>query len=158
DAIDATMTALAAYLLLWTLLIEPVLRYDPSATFAAVLLPIGVLLIFASASRLALAGGWRIPALAVLLCVSVAVMVAFALQLANGLPQGRHWANEGVDLMAEVYFVAVGWLGLHPSLLRGVVRVPVGPETPSTQRMLLFATLAAIPPAVWLAQESGVVA
>ena len=74
DAIDATMTALATFLLLWTLVIAPLLQYNPRSAFSAILWPIGVLLVLAAASRLTLAGGWRVPAVAVLLVVSFAVM------------------------------------------------------------------------------------
>ena len=157
DALDAAMIALACYLLLWVLLIEPTIRGRPVSVTAAVLVPIGTLLILTSAGRLALAGGWRIPALLVLLVVSVGLIVAVAAVIAvlvTGLAAG---AAEGVLRVSyatyvpiDAYFIALGWLGLHPSLLRGIVRLSASPEAPTRQRIALFAVLAVIPPLVWL--------
>ncbi len=157
DALDAAMMALACYLLLWVLLIEPTIRGRPVSVTAAVLVPMGTLLILTSAGRLALAGGWRIPALLVILVVSVGLIVEFAAVfavivtgLAAGGSEGMLRVSDATYVLIDAYFIALGWLGLHPSLLRGIVPLSAGPEAPSRQRIALFAVLAVIPPLVWL--------
>ena len=48
DVLDATMTALAAYLLLWVFMVAPSVGREPLVVLGAAVFPIGVLLVFAT--------------------------------------------------------------------------------------------------------------
>jgi diguanylate cyclase (GGDEF)-like protein len=149
DVLDATMTALAAYLLLWVFMVAPSVGREPLVVLGAAVFPIGVLLVFATGWRLILAGGLREPpttllilGLFALLAASFAVLLpALATTTAQGGIVGR--------LLWGVYGIGLGAAGVHPALTRPSPKKHTRSTESSPWRIALFAVLALIPPLVW---------
>jgi diguanylate cyclase len=149
DVLDAVMSALAVYLVLWTLFIAPAVRDDVFPVWVAVLLPIGSLLIFTTAMRLVLGGGLRDPAVALIIVAAFGLLLTFGIVVVLGLRTGSLRLSEPLGALGSLYFTAFGAAGLQPALGRHRIGVTTQGEATGWPRTLLFAVLALIPPVVW---------
>jgi diguanylate cyclase (GGDEF)-like protein len=152
DTLDAVMTALAVYLLLWAAFIAPAVSSEEFPLVFAVLLPIGSLLVFTTALRLAFGGGLRDPALALLIAGAFVVFVISGVVLALSLRTGSLPLYKWLGVLASIYFALFGAAGLHPALGRSRGGRAEPAEAIGWARMLLFGVLAVIPPAVRAAE------
>jgi diguanylate cyclase (GGDEF)-like protein len=149
DVLDATMTALAAYLLLWVFMIAPSVGREPLVLLGAAVFPIGVLLVCTIGVRLILVGGLREPptrlvilGLFLLLAASLAVLMpALTTTTAQGEIVGR--------VLWALYGIGLGAAGLHPALIRPSPQKHTRSTEASPWRIALFAVLVLIPPLVW---------
>ena len=156
DTLDALAIALATFLVLFALVIHPVLSGGWVSVIAAIIFPMGALLILAMSVRVVFSIG--VPT------VSVGLLL---------LAQGLHFvgsasaqvsALRGTGLMTGVAtaslllyspwvwsasFVVLGAAGLHPSLRRTLYRPGRRPGPLSKRRMLLAVVLAVVVPIAW---------
>lgn len=149
DVIDAVMTALAVYLVLWVALIAPALGHESFPVAAGVTLPIGSLLVFTTSMRLAFGGGFRDSAMALVLAASFLFGLTLGVLLVLGLRDGSLFLYERAATAASVYFTLFGAAGLHPALDRRRTGVTGQGEATRWPRVALFAVLVLVPPAVW---------
>jgi diguanylate cyclase (GGDEF)-like protein len=155
DVLDATMTALAVFLLLWALILDPVNEASaPSATTATVF-PLEALLVATLAVRLMLAGGLSDPAIAPLLVAVVAQLGTTVSVVAPSLGRPEFQVGPAGTALFLVYGVSIGVAGIllrpNPVPYRSGGRY--GDTSPG--RLVLFAVLALVPPAAWAIQLGG---
>jgi len=155
DVLDAAMTALAMFLLLWALILDPANSASaPSATTATVF-PLEALLVATLAVRLMLAGGLRDPATAALLVAVGAQLGTTVSVVAPSLGRPEFQVGPIGNLLFLLYGVAMGVAGL---LLRPApmpYRSRERHDDTSPGRLVLFAVLALVPPVAWAIQLTG---
>jgi diguanylate cyclase (GGDEF)-like protein len=156
DALDSLMVATAAFLLIWSLLIDPFLDAGPDLAgdapgLARVIgLPFGALVLLALATRLVLGGGLRNGSYRILL-LSVLAMVAGATGvLLPAFQLQALVATVAAALFLAVHSVLLGAAALHPAL----DHPPPVPSTVhtadiSTRRVLSYMGLGLIAPLAW---------
>jgi diguanylate cyclase (GGDEF)-like protein len=149
DVLDATMTALAAYLLLWTFVLEPAVDHNAGPLAGAVAFPIGILLVFAIAVKLVLSGGLRDPSTRLLLLGVAALLTADGLTLIPAVRTSTIRAGVLVTVLWLIYSAAMGGAGLYPTAVRRQRRDSSSSNDTSWRRMALFAVLALVTPIAW---------
>jgi diguanylate cyclase (GGDEF)-like protein len=152
DLIDALMTSLAIYLLLWVVLIEPALQANALPLSVAVTLPIGSLLVFTASLRLVFGNGLRYPPIALVLLATAVQLAAFEAVVMPGLFSGSLIVSEPVANLNAISFAAFGAAGVHPLLGRHRMPARDGSDVTGPARIALFAVLSLVLPAVGLAQ------
>lgn len=149
DALDATMVALASFLLLWVFVIQDQFVLGTGMAAAIVVLPASALIAFALVVKLALGGGLRDPALALLILV-VAVLLAVTLGIfVLGLGTRALRANAVTTTAWSTYGPLLGLIGLLPSFTRPRRPVDVGTPDLSTVRLVLFSLIVLTPLVAW---------
>src|SRR5690606_32201578 len=118
DALDATMVSLAVFLVLFSLVIHPVLPLNAATVTAAIILPLGALLVFAMTVRVVLAVGLPTVSLGLLLAAIAAMVATVVSVLVPALTPGGGQAGVVSDLLLMSSSVLIGLSGLHPSLAR----------------------------------------
>jgi diguanylate cyclase (GGDEF)-like protein len=149
DLVDATMIALATFLVLFALVIHPVLPADHTVLAAAVLYPVGALLIFAMTIRVAFSVGRPTPALGLLLLgmvAGVATTVVVVLHVLDAVPSDT---NPASYVLWGTYSILLGAAGLHPSLGRTRRWRNPRQDALSRRRTALFLVLAVVAPVAW---------
>lgn len=146
DLLDAMMTAMAVYLGLWVLYIEPGLRSDAFPLGTAVTLPIGSLLVFTTAVWLVLGGGLRDPAVALVLLGAAVEVLVFGLLVVLALRSGTLQVYEDLAPLGSLYFALFGAAGLHWKLGRPRRRASGGTDATGRLRIALFVVLALVLP------------
>jgi diguanylate cyclase len=147
DLLDAIMTALAAFLLLWEVLVGP--RggtSNPSTATAAVFL-IATLLVITLGARLLLARGLSHAPTTLLVLASLTLIGVNASAVAPVLGRAALQGSSATGALFLAYGVVLGTAGLTLS----VGRPPVAPTRAgaSPGRLALFVALALAPPAAW---------
>ena len=148
DVLDAGMTAMAAFLLLWAFVIAPRIGRQPVVVLGATLSVLGVVVVLTMSLKLGLSGGMRDPAtrlvvLAVFALVAAALTVLLPALGAHSLP--------GIEIGRSFYClfaIALGAAALQPGLVRRKYPLPERSGS-SPARLSLFAVLAVVPVAVW---------
>jgi diguanylate cyclase (GGDEF) domain len=149
DALDATMVALASFLLLWVFVIQDRFVLGSDTAAAIVVLPASALVAFTLAVKLALGGGLRDPAIALLIVV-VAVLLAVTLGIfVLGLGTRELRANAMTTVAWSTYGPLLGLIGLLPSFTRPRRPVDVGTPDLSTARLVLFSVIVLTPLVAW---------
>jgi diguanylate cyclase (GGDEF)-like protein len=152
DLLDALMTAMALYLLLWVVLIEPALRSNAFPVVSAVTLPIVSLLVFTTGLRLVFGGGLRDPAIALVLLGTALQLLTFDIVIVPGLQSGSLLVGERVAILGSAYFAAFGAAGLHPALRRPRAPAPAPADETGRHRIALFVLLSLVLPFVGVAE------
>jgi diguanylate cyclase (GGDEF)-like protein len=151
DALDAAMTALAAFLLVWTAIVGPRLSAGSVGLVAAVVIPVGFIIPFSVAVRLVLSGAVRDRATLLALLALAAQLTAWLSVLSPFLPYGLPARTNPTALVLYLcYGTLLGAAGLF--LGRPPFReasAPAARETASWGRLLLFAVVALVPPIAW---------
>ncbi len=157
DALDSLMVATAAFLLLWSLVIDPFLDVGPDLSddapnLARVIgLPFGALVLLALAIRLVLGGGLRNGSCRILLLAVVALIAGTAGVLWPAFPPGSiAVATLVAAAFLAVHSVLLGAAGLHPAL----DQPPPGASAArtaniSTLRVLSYMGLGLLAPLAW---------
>jgi diguanylate cyclase len=149
DMLDATVIALAVYLVLFALVIGPVLPSGSGAILGGVLFPLGALLLFAMAVWVALSRGVRSTSVGLLmLAVCLAVVISVTL-VVLGLNTGTLWGHVPAQLLYGVFAILLGCAALHPSLGRQPEPRVRRHGTVSSRRIKLLAGLAIVAPLAW---------
>jgi diguanylate cyclase (GGDEF)-like protein len=148
DVVDAAMTALAAFLLLWAFAIEERIDAQALTVLGTAAFALGILLVFSLAVRLALVGGMREPVLRLLILGVFAILAAAVSVLLPILSTAFPRGGDIGRVFWALFVIAVGAAGIHPALAHVRLRPNPLPEA-SARRIGLFAVLALVPPAVW---------
>jgi diguanylate cyclase (GGDEF)-like protein len=149
NGLDAAMTALAAYLLLWAFMILPNVSREPLNFLGASVFPMGVLLVFTIGVRLVLSGGLREPATRLLILGLFTLLGSSLAVLLHTLTTAAPLGGIVGRLLWGVYGVGLGVAGLHPALTRPHPPDHARSSAASPWRIGLFAVLAQVPPLVW---------
>jgi len=152
DVLDATMTGLAAYLLLWSFWIAPSVGREPLAILGAAVFPIGVVLVFSIGVKLILAGGLREPPTRLLILGLFALLAASFAVLMPALTTTTTQGGIVGRLLWGLYGIGLGAAGLHPALTPPSPREQTRSTDVSPWRIALFAVLTLVPPLVWAIQ------
>jgi len=148
DALDASITALGAFLVAWVLYIDPALTRSPSAfsSLVAIAIPAASLLVFAMAVNLAFGGALSTWSGRLLLLSTVAALVTTSLVYFR--PIGTLTVPVDVPIVAAwlAHAILLGAAGLAADFvdLTGSPRRPA-PDLPRW-RMVLFVVLALLAP------------
>jgi diguanylate cyclase (GGDEF)-like protein len=149
DTFDATMVALACFLLLWVFAIQDRFVVGPGLAGAIVVLPASGLVVFALAVRLALSGGLRDPAVALLILVVALLLTVTLGVFVLGLGSGALRGNEMTTVLWSAYGPLLGAIGLLPSFTRPRQTTDVGTSDLSTARLVLFSVIVLVPLVAW---------
>jgi diguanylate cyclase (GGDEF)-like protein len=150
DLLDSVMIALAAFLLLWALVIDPALDLNRGSSLAAIVFPLGELLVLAAAVKLMFGDGHRDPVLRLVLLAMLALLGSGLAVLVPALGTGFLQNSQLAGVLWAGYATLLGAAGIHPSLERPRERRLRGPENLPWLRMIMFVALALIAPAAWL--------
>jgi diguanylate cyclase (GGDEF)-like protein len=162
DTVDALAIALATFLVLFALVIHPVLVGGWAAVAAAIVFPLGSLLILAMIVRVVFSIG--VPTVSVGLVLLAACwhfVVATSVQLSalstTGLLPRLEVGSLQVasPMLWPIVFVLLGAAGLHPSLGRVRYRPARRYGTLSKRRMVLAAVLVVVVPIAWWFEIQG---
>jgi diguanylate cyclase len=149
DLLDATVVALAVFLVLFALVIHPALPPDTDAAAGAIIFPLGALLLFAAAVWVALSVGVPTRSIGLLLLAVLFGLLATTSLLIPGIVTGSITGSRHADGLFAAYFITLAAALLHPSL----DRLPTGRPHPhasvSRRRMALLALLAVTAPIAW---------
>ena len=152
--LDATVIATGVGLLAWVFLIDPYVR-DPELSLVdrlvSIAYPLGDLVLFAVAVRLAVGPGRRPPSFWLLAASIVALFVSDVLY---GLLQlAGEWHQGGpVDLGWAAFYLCWGAAALHPSMRALSERSAGGPRL-TRNRLVLLALASLVAPAVLVIQD-----
>lgn len=155
DALDATMVALAVFLLLWVFAIQTQVEIRPDTAPVVVVLPVTALVAFAMAVRLAFGGGMRDPATALLIVV-VGLLLATTLGgFVLDVDSSALGSTAGLSLLWSAHGLLLGLIAVLPSFSR-----PRGPGKPATNdmsfgRLMLFSVLVLVPLVAWAHNSFG---
>ena len=149
DALDATMVSLATFLVLFSLVIHPVLPLGGATVTAAIVLPLGALLVFAMAVRVVLAVGLPTVSLRLLLAAMAALVATVVSVLVSALTPGGGRVGAVSDVLLMSHSVLIGLSGLHPSLAQADPQFRRTRKALSTQRTALLVILSVIAPLAW---------
>jgi diguanylate cyclase (GGDEF)-like protein len=156
DALDATMLALATFLLFWAFFFDHAFMIGARTTAIAVLLPIGALLAFAMAVKVTLGGGLRDPATA-LLVVTVAVLLSVTVgTFALGIGSSSLGTNATTNILWSTHGLLLGVIGLLPSFTLRRQRAEVATSDMSTARVVVFSIVVLVPIVAWIDSIFGV--
>jgi diguanylate cyclase (GGDEF)-like protein len=149
DGLDAAMTCLCGFLLVWSFAIEPVFVQSARAIAVAIVIPVGALFVVSLAVRIALGGGLRDPATAVLLGATGLLVALALLKIIPTLGSGTFRESIATSFVSAAYGVVLGCIGLLPSFPKP--RHPPGAATTDLtgQRLALFVFLALVPLVAW---------
>jgi diguanylate cyclase (GGDEF)-like protein len=153
DGLDAAMTCLCGFLLVWSFAIEPVFVESAAAIAIAIVIPAGTLFVVSLAVRIVLGGGLQDRATAVLLG-AIGLLVALALlKIIPTVGTGTFRESVATSFVLAAYGVVLGCIGLVPSFPKP--RHPPGAATTDLtgRRLALFVFLALVPLVAW-AQQS----
>jgi len=146
DLLDAMMTAIAVYLGLWVLYIEPGLRSDAFPISTAVTLPIATLVIFTTALWLVLGGGLRDAAVALVLLGAAVEVLLFGVLVVLALRTGTLRVYEEWAPLGSLYFALFGAAGLHWRLGQPRRRASGDSDETGRLRIALFVALSLVLP------------
>jgi diguanylate cyclase (GGDEF)-like protein len=149
DTIDATMVALAAFLLLWVFAIEDEFTLSPGTAAAIVALPVSALVVFALAVKLALGGGLRDPATAMLILVVAVLLTVTLSTFVLGLESRTLRTNGMTNVLWSTYGPLLGVIGLLPSFTRPRRPADSATNDLSTHRLVLFSVIVLVPLVAW---------
>jgi diguanylate cyclase (GGDEF)-like protein len=165
DTVDASVVALAAFLVVFAVVIHPMLGGGWSLA-GAIIAVLGALLIFVMAIRVVLAVGVPSVSLGLVLtalCAFGVGGVSFTLPaltttglrhaLAAGvfptITVGSHHITSPVLPLFVIYSVLLGAAGLHPSLCRTCKHLTLQRDSLSARRLVLAAVVAVVVTVVW---------
>jgi len=149
DALDASMIALATFLLLWVYVFDEVFTLNPLNAAITILLPVGALLAFAMAVKVTLSGGMRDPVTA-LLVVFVGLLVGVTVgSFVIGLNSGAYGTNALTDALWSVDGLLLGLIALLPTFARPPQPSEVGSSDMSASRVIVFSLLVQVPLLAW---------
>ncbi|MBX6751278.1 MAG: GGDEF domain-containing protein [Micromonosporaceae bacterium] len=149
DTLDATMVALACFLLLWVFVIQDRFVLGPGVVAGIVVLPASALVAFALAVKLALGGGLRDPAIALLIVVVAVLLVVTLSIFVLGLGSGMLRGNTTSTVLWSAYGPLLGLIGLLPSFTRPRRPVDAGTSDLATARLVLFSAIVLTPLVAW---------
>jgi len=155
DALDATIIALATFLVLWGFAVNEVLTISPRTASIGVVLPFGALLAFAMAVKVALGGGLRDPATAVLVVIVAVALSVTLVNLVLGVGSNALRTNAATHLLLTAYGVLVGVVGVLPSLTRPRPRAEVASGDMSRARLVVFSLIVLLPLLAWWESSFG---
>jgi diguanylate cyclase (GGDEF)-like protein len=147
DLLDATMTALAAFLLLWAAVVGPRGGTTNPATLTAAIFLIGSLLVIALGVRLLMGRGVNHAPTTLLLLASLALVGTNATAVAPVLGEPALRGGSASTSLFLAYSVALGATGL--TLSKTQPRLNRRPVATTRARIVLFVGLALVPPAAW---------
>jgi diguanylate cyclase len=155
DALDATMIALAAFLLLWAFIFDELFTISAQFAAVAVLLPFGAVLAFVMAVKVVLGGGLRDHATA-LLVVVVAVLLGVTLDnLTRGIGLGSLTTHPTTNIVWSTYGLLLGLIGLLPSFTRPRRLAELATSDMSTARVVVFGLVVLVPLVAWAESNFG---
>jgi diguanylate cyclase (GGDEF)-like protein len=149
DRVDAGMAAAGSLLLLWLFVTEPVAPAKNGWYIAgAILFPVGTLLVFVTAVKIALSYGPRPSSVLLVVLAAGASVVAGVAMLLPAIHTGLLTAHPLEQVVWATHGGLLGAAALHPSF----VHVALGPGLVANElsrwRILLFAVLAVLVPTV----------
>jgi diguanylate cyclase len=152
DMLDAAVVALAVFLVLFALAIRPTLPPIGEAVAAAVIFPLGALLLFAMAVWLVLSVGVPTVSTGLLLLAVGAGLGGTVSLLVPGLGTGVIEGDPLTWALFSVFFILIGAAGLHPSLGHSRRPQPHRHDPVSRRRIGLLALLAVVAPVAWVSE------
>jgi diguanylate cyclase (GGDEF)-like protein len=144
DTLDATLVALATFLLLFWLVIGTVTPPGDTSLLAEVVYPLGALVLFAMTVRVALSVGVPTVSLGLLLLSMVARVGATVSLLVPALTTGSMYGGLLTPYLGAASNLLLGAAALHPSLAATRVRRVRDHELVSRPRVLLFVLMALV--------------
>ncbi len=155
DALDATMVALAVFLLLWVFALETQFEIRPGTAPVVVVLPITALVAFAMALRLAFGGGMRDPATALLLVV-VGLLLATTLGgFVLDVESSTLGSTAGLSLLWSAHGLLLGLIAVLPSFSKPRRPGKTATYDMSLARVVLFSLLVLVPLVAWAHNSFG---
>jgi diguanylate cyclase (GGDEF)-like protein len=148
DALDASITALGAFLVAWVLYIDPMLAHSPSAfaTLITIAVPAALLLVFAMAVNFAFSGAWstwsgRLLLLSTAASLCTTILVYFGpierLTVPIGAPIVAIWLG---------HVILLGGAGIPADFLNVVGSRPRSAPDLPPWRIVIFVVLALLAP------------
>jgi diguanylate cyclase (GGDEF)-like protein len=153
DLLDAIMTALAAFLLLWAVVVGPRGGTSDSATTTAAGFLIGCLLVITLGVRLVLGRGLYHAPTTLMLLASLALVGVNAAAVAPVLGEPAMRSGPLSNALFLCYGVAIGAAGATLSTAKPRLNRPLRVTSPG--RMALFVALALVPPTAWAIEVSA---
>ena len=153
DLLDATMTALAAFLLVWAAVVGPRGGTTNSATTTAAVFLIGCLLVVTLGVRLVLGRGVSHRPTTLMLLASLALVGVNASAAAPALGRPALESGPVSTSLFLAYGVAIGAAGMTLSAAGPRLNRPARVTSP--HRIALFVALALVPPTAWAIEVAG---
>jgi diguanylate cyclase (GGDEF)-like protein len=144
DMLDAMLVAIATFLLLYWLVIDAILPLDRTGVLAAVVYPLGALMLFAMTVRAALSVGVPTVSVGLLLLSMVARVASAVSMLEPALTTGSVERSSLTPYLNTTASILLGASALHPSLTAIRARIERRHDPVSGLRMALFALLAVV--------------
>lgn len=147
DALDATMVTAGTVLLIWMFasgLADPLLTEMRLVT--TVILPFGLLLVFAAMVKLALSGGLRVTATALVGMAAAVLLGATVDLLVPAIHAATVIGDRVTRLLWTIYSSLLGAAALHPSFAHAMRGIAWGGTELSGGRVVLFALTAVVVP------------
>jgi diguanylate cyclase (GGDEF)-like protein len=154
DTLDATVVALATFLLLFGWILDDLLPADAVRPLAAAVYPLGSLLLLAMVIRVALSIAVATVALRLLLVSMLCFVAATMSMLVTAFTTGSVQDNFLTPYLLTAASILRGSAGLHPSLSRTRERTQQRHESVSKPRMVAFAVLAVAVPVALVGEIS----
>ena len=154
DLLDAVMTEVGGFLLVWTFLVEPAIGGNTISVAAAVGYAVGSLVVSAITVKLIFGGGLRDSSVRLLLLATAFLLAASVAVVLPGLHGATLRTGYLGTALSCFYGVVLGAVGLHPSLARPRRRVERGSSELSPGRLALYAVLALTAPLAWAVELS----
>ena len=162
DTLDALAIGLATFLVLFAFVIHPVLEGGWASVVAAIIIPLGVLLILAMTVRVIFSIGIPTVSVGLLLLAQCCHVVAAAIVLVSAFRGTGLRPSLGVASLLVVSpvlwttsLVLLGAAGLHPSLRRTRYRPGRRQGPLSKRRMVLAVVLVVVVPIAWWFEIRG---
>ncbi len=157
DILDATVTGIAGFLLVWTFAVEPTLGQGRFNLAAGVTYSIGMLVVLALTAKLAFGGGLQHGALRLLLCAMMLLLASSVLLLLPAVTNEAITSNRAGGILRACYGAVLGAVGLHPALGEPRSRTGRTLLAMSPRRIALYAVFALVTPTAWAVQlaDSG---
>ncbi len=162
DTLDALAIGLATFLVLFAFVIHPVLEGGWASVVAAIIIPLGILLILAMTVRVIFSIGIPTVSVGLLLLAQCFHFVAAAIVLVSAFRSTGLRPSLGVasllvvsPVLWTISFVLLGAAGLHPSLRRTRYRPGRRQGPLSKRRMVLAVVLAVVVPVAWWFELRG---
>jgi diguanylate cyclase (GGDEF)-like protein len=146
DTLDASVVALATFLVLFGWVIDTVVPPGSAVQVAAAVYPLAALLLFAMVIRVTLSVGVPTAALGLLLLAMCALIGGTVSMLVPALSIGEVRDNTLTPYLLTTSCILLGAAALHPSLARTRARQARHHDTVSKGRMVLFTVLAVAAP------------
>jgi diguanylate cyclase (GGDEF)-like protein len=154
DMLDAVITAVGGFLLVWTFLVEPVLSTNRVNVAGAIMYTVGALVVFAIAVKLILGRGLRDRPVLLLLLATTLLVASWTVILLPALDHASVGTGRVDSTLWMFYGVTIGAVGLHPSLAQPRRRERDSTSELSPGRVVLYAVLALIAPVSWAVELS----